>query len=341
MPVTTRNQKVIQSIASDLKTMKKENKKAEIPNVSKSHTQNSSFGQNLKSPNELRFVRIIKKLFHDSKETNDTKTKVEITIAIYKEFNRTFPDIFSNLRDEKRILLWLRFVAVALLKITEFNNLIKSGNLKNITSEKIDEIVYEFSVARNYILGIMYDYNYLVEQNLHDNYFALAKAEITRFESLKPRRNPRRNIKQVDYTGMDTIEPYDEFDGITDIWYDESISYDPDYEPSEDEEDEDDVEEDEDDVEEDKTKWTKVRPKLDIKLKTEKKQDTTQLLVNQRAKRNLSRVNYAGMDMNDDDKGSLYISKRGFENGKVKYIWNSYSLSKANEIGDEDYVDEE
>ena len=45
------------------------------------------------------------------------------------------------------------------------------------------------------------------------------------------RRSPR-NIRRVNYTGMDTIEPWDEFDGITNIWADETIYYDPDYVPS-------------------------------------------------------------------------------------------------------------
>lgn len=40
---------------------------------------------------------------------------------------------------------------------------------------------------------------------------------------------PRRNIKRINYSGMDTIEPESEYDGITDIWYDASIHFDPDY----------------------------------------------------------------------------------------------------------------
>jgi hypothetical protein len=41
----------------------------------------------------------------------------------------------------------------------------------------------------------------------------------------------KKRCRSVDYTGMDTIEPYDEYDGITDIWYDLSIWYDSDYDP--------------------------------------------------------------------------------------------------------------
>ena len=61
-------------------------------------------------------------------------------------------------------------------------------------------------------------------------------------EPKKPRRCP-----VVIYTGMDTIEPYCEYDGITDIWYDESISYDANYDPLNEEAILQRVEDDEDD----------------------------------------------------------------------------------------------
>lgn len=55
---------------------------------------------------------------------------------------------------------------------------------------------------------------------------------------------PKRNIPRVDYTGMDTIEPESKFDGMTDIWYDESIHFDDDYIPNDEEEDDEDDESD-------------------------------------------------------------------------------------------------
>ena len=44
-------------------------------------------------------------------------------------------------------------------------------------------------------------------------------------------RRTRRKYKKVDYTGMDTIEPESEYDGITNIWADKTINEDPDYVP--------------------------------------------------------------------------------------------------------------
>ena len=52
---------------------------------------------------------------------------------------------------------------------------------------------------------------------------------------------PKRNIPVVDYTGMDTIEPESEYDNITDIWYDNSIHYDSDYEFQEDDDEDDEL----------------------------------------------------------------------------------------------------
>ena len=52
---------------------------------------------------------------------------------------------------------------------------------------------------------------------------------------------PKRNIPVVDYTGMDTIEPESEHDGITNIWYDNSIHYDSDYEFEEDDDEDDEL----------------------------------------------------------------------------------------------------
>jgi hypothetical protein len=53
---------------------------------------------------------------------------------------------------------------------------------------------------------------------------------------------PTKRIRKfVDYTGMDTIEPYDKYPFITNIWLDTTVFTDPDYEFEEDEEDDDEV----------------------------------------------------------------------------------------------------
>jgi len=54
---------------------------------------------------------------------------------------------------------------------------------------------------------------------------------------------PKRNCAQIDYTGMDTVEPFNEYDGITNIWADQTVDEDPDYEYDTDEDDTDEDEE--------------------------------------------------------------------------------------------------
>jgi hypothetical protein len=60
----------------------------------------------------------------------------------------------------------------------------------------------------------------------------IANKQSTIFREVPSRS--RRNVPRVDYTGMDTIEPESEYDGITDIWYDLTLQEDPDYVPEED-----------------------------------------------------------------------------------------------------------
>ena len=65
-----------------------------------------------------------------------------------------------------------------------------------------------------------------------------------------------RSSRNVDYTGMDTIEPESEYDGITDIWAEQSNASDSDYEPSESEYESDDESEYESDDESDyESEW--------------------------------------------------------------------------------------
>jgi hypothetical protein len=74
--------------------------------------------------------------------------------------------------------------------------------------------------------------------------------------SFLPQEHVTKRIRKfVDYTGMDTVEPYDEYDEITNIWLDTTVFTDPDYEFEEEEDEDEDevdpylVDEDEDDFE--------------------------------------------------------------------------------------------
>jgi len=79
----------------------------------------------------------------------------------------------------------------------------------------------------------------------------------------------------------------------------------------------------------------RIHPQIDIAVKNIKKMEAA------RPRRNIQRINYAEMDMNENDKGDVSVCKKWFENGKMTYKIEKYPLSQINEIGDEDYNFEE
>jgi len=245
------------------------------------------------------------------------ENKMKVALEIFKLFNQELDKVIAA----EGINKWIKFVSTVFDKIVEFENECHSGAWFQIKENLVQTYLDELNKTKKYTINIIKNYNGISWSEL----ISQTKAKISALR-------PRRNIKRVNYTGMDTIEPECEFDGITDIWADLTIYEDSDYEFEEDEDDEDD---------EEYPRWVKIHPELSVEEKNELKQHLSQLVDHHRIRRSVARVNYAGMDMNEEDEDQIHISKRIFEDGKVKYIWKSYSLSEANEIGDEDYVDEE
>jgi hypothetical protein len=230
---------------------------------------------------------------------------------------------------------WMKFIGMIYKKSLQIIHEIQAGMCVNCDKKLVKKFLQECNKTKNMASNIIKNDSYIILDDIEYDSFVDEQRETSR---------PRRNIARVDYTGMDTIEPECEFDEITDIWADLTIQEDPDYEFEEDEDnEEEDDEDDEDDEEEDEEvyNFAKIHPELTTKEKYEIKQHLTQLVQHNRVKRNVPRVNYTGMDMNEEDIGQIHVNKRWFEDGKVKYIWKSYSLSQANEIEDEDYVDDE
>lgn len=75
------------------------------------------------------------------------------------------------------------------------------------------------------------------KQSLASLIYTLQDVEKMIIPFLPQEHSIKRKRNFVDYTGMDTIEPYDEYDGITNIWLDTTVFCDPDYEFEEDEDD--------------------------------------------------------------------------------------------------------
>lgn len=271
-------------------------------------------------PTHSSFCAETKVLLARCDSTIGKENKMRIALEIFEKVNKELPQLIA-VEDQK--MSWKNFAACVFNKINDFNDEYSSGNWNDIDNELVDKFVYELCKAKEFTAEIIRNYSGPCNTDL----MIKAKNELERLATMRP----RRNIKRVDYTGMDTIEPESEYDGITDIWADLTLSEDPDYE----------FEEDEDDEEEDRTRWTKIHPELSAEEKTELKQHLAKLVDHHRVRRSIARVNYAGMDMNKDDEGLFYVSKRWFEDGKVKYIWYKYSLEDVNDFDDEDYVDEE
>jgi hypothetical protein len=146
-------------------------------------------------------------------------------------------------------------------------------------------------------------------------------------------QRPRRNIQRVNYAGMDmTSEDIGEL-CVFKPWFENgkviekcsrrrlSQANELDDEDYVFEEDQDDKEEEEQDAKEKFCKkiWAKIHPESTAMPRRTRKQ-----------------INYAGMDMNEDDIGEVSICKPWFKDGKVTYKWSKRNLSQVNELDDED-----
>ena len=267
------------------------------------------------------FIDKIKTLLANCEREVFKENRMIVALEIYKSINKDLDKIILA----EGIKKWIKFVCIIADKIDEFDSDYRIGKWDDIDKKLVETFMDEINRAKIYTLNIIKNYT----EDEWSNIVLKTKEKFAAFES----QRPRRNIKRVDYTGMDSIEPECEF---TDIWFDTTIEEDPDYEFEEDEDDED----DEDDEVEHQIRFARVHPELSTEEKNELKEHLSQLVDNHRVRRNVAHVNYAGMDMNEEDVGQIHVNKRWFEDGKVKYIWKSYSLSQANEIEDEDYVDD-
>lgn len=303
MPVVTRNQR--KNVIADAK-----------PVIVKPQVSDYLYRENKR----LSFINKMKNLLAKCEQAIGKENKMICALEVYQTINR---DVNKLLQDTG-VPIWIKFICSVFDKIIQFETDYRNGGWNEINEQLVEKFNQELSLAKKFVVNIIKNYNHEVWSEL----VSQCKDKITALEA----QRPRRNIKRVNYTYMDTIEPECEDDGITDIWADLTLNEDPDYEFEEDEEDEEE--------EEDLRRWVKVHPELSVEEKNELKQHLAKLVDHHRVRRSVARVNYAGMDMNEDDEGQIHIAKRRFEDGKVKYIWKSYSLSEANEIGDEDYVDE-
>ena len=297
-----------------------------MPVITRSQSKNNKIISFVALTPRERFIADMKQMLKLLEEAAGMENKMKIALKIFEDIDTKFKKYLVS----DGLHVWIKFIATIFNKTTELTEDRRLGKYFEIDENLVEKFFIVLNRVRNFTYLTVKEYCGVLE--FEPKIFE-AKKEIKRLETMRI----LRNINRVNYTGMDSIEPENEFDGITDIWADLTINEDPNYE-EEDDEDEDD-EDEEDEIVEAKATSSVVHPELTTEEKSELK-DHLSSLSKIREKRNIPRVNYAGMDMNEEDEGKIHVNKRWFENGKVKYIWNTYSLSQANEIGDEDYIDE-
>ena len=193
------------------------------------------------NPDETKYFKIkdsfiakIKKTLADCDSAVGKANKMRECKNVMKINSNDLPYLLkkSNLYDKN---CWQKYAVTVYNKCIEFDNeYILNKGWPELDQELIREFISEYQftkkIVTNHIKSV--DINTLTKEE-HKQLVTAAKKAI---ETAEKGRYRRRNIPVVDYTGMDTIEPESEYDGITDIWYDYSYSYDSDYESEEEEE---------------------------------------------------------------------------------------------------------
>ena len=269
------------------------------------------------------FVSEIKELLKLCQMTEGKENKMKTAIKIYELNIVELPHLISKYG----IDMWIVYIATAYNKTTQFFGDRENGDYSELDKNLVEELFHIIEIYRNTFASTIKNYNGF--KRLHQNIINV-KAEILRCVS-PPSTRPRRNIKRVNYAGMDmgeedigeicVFKPWFKDGKVLEKCFKTRLSQaneldDEDYIFEEDKDDE---------VEEEKEKiWAKIHPEKSIETK--------------RPRRNVKHVRYTGMDMNEEDEGTVNVSKRWFENGKVTYKW---SKANANEIGDSEYIPED
>jgi hypothetical protein len=255
---------------------------------------------------ETDFIQETKKLLFECQQALGKEAKMRVSLKIYKNVNANL----KKLLDFNR-LKWNKFAATVYSKTTEFYNSMQCGEYneitdKNLVSNHCKEFMKTRNFLKSYFTNLKKTAHWQIDMN--DKFIAQAMNEIEKEMTMRP----RRNVPRVNYTGMDIVEPESEFDGITDIWADLSVYEDPDYLPEEDE--------DEDEYE-------------TVKIVSQRFQPIGWVS----SRRNVKPVDYSGMDMCEDEEGTVSVCQVKWNNRVPSYRWVKYPASKANELFDEDW----
>lgn len=295
------------------------------------------------SDDEAEFIRDIKQLFADCVLASGKTAKMQVSLQIYNRVNDKLENLLNNNYSK-----WVKFAATVYNKTSEFEA--QRDTYKEVDSKLVATFTESYRKARkflsNYFKNLRAAHPGLNNFTIEPYAEMFKNIDLCDFEAAQCSR-PRRNVPIVDYTGMDTIEPLNEYDGITNIWHDDSIWWDSDYNPEDDEDDEDDEEDEEDDEEFLRTRpFVTVRPKKNVEKELDpydvRRQihERSLMKFNSRPQRNTRKFDYSGMDMTEDDEGTVSVCEVKWTNRVPTYKWMKYPASQANELGDEDWCEE-
>jgi hypothetical protein len=228
MPVITRNQsKQMKEIIMIQENRNNEFKSAQIK--SGKYAENKEYEKNV--------TWLIHDLIHKCESAKGKLERMLISLQVYNIINDNLEKFLHNNQAK-----WLKFAATVYNKTTEFIENRNSNVFDDIDTDLVDTFTNAFMKARKFIS--------LYFKNIRGLNSQIINSDITPFKEMFDDINeedskvsrPRRNIPVVDYTGMDTIELESEYDCITDIWYDQTKTYDSDYNPEEEDDEGDDEE---------------------------------------------------------------------------------------------------
>lgn len=287
-----------------------------------------------RTPEETAFINTTKDLLAQCQAAQGKQARMKIALQIYKNVNEKLTTFLAQNPN-----LWNKFAATVYNKAIEFEQQYKNNDYINEVDASLHiEFESEFSRTINFLenyLGSQIGYFALLSLLSSNNNDPLNEAlqTIEKRKLEKANARPRRNIQRINYAGMDTIEPESGFDGITDIWFDESQFYDTDYVFEEDEEDDDAIFEAEFGNDEELNPCDSAMKLYGMFVE----RALNESFQTRKSSRNVQPVNYSGMDMNSDDEGEISICKTKWNNGVPSYSWVKYPAAQANEIGDEEY----
>lgn len=230
-----------------------------------------------------------------------------------------------------------RFVLTVYNKSFELENQAIEAT-SEVDKNLVKKLIAELTSIRPVLEGLIVN----MEENVsYHSYLDKARLLINTFNTqiTNNTQRPKRNIKRVNYAGMDmtsddegeicVFKPWFEDGKVIEKCFKRPLSKaneldDEDYLFEEDDEEDEDEEEQETNEQFYKRIWAKIHPETAPITRRTRKQ-----------------VNYAGMDMTNEDIGEICVFKPWFQDGKVTEKCFRRPLSKANELDDEDYIPEE